>query len=157
MNAGHDIAMALRTAYWTMHRRADASLQPLGVTANQFVLLALLAEEDGITQRNLVHRASSDANTVRAMLVTLEEKGLVVRKPHPRDGRAWSVSLSARGRRTYRRLWAASETFRERLRGIFSPRETGTLLDLLARLTDAMSPRDRDLDPSSAPAAAKGE
>ena len=137
--------MALRSAYWTMHRRADASLQPLGVTANQFVLLALLSEHGGITQRELVHRASSDANTVRAMLLALEEKGLVARKPHPTDGRAWSVTLSAKGRRTFKTLWEASEPFRERIQAVFRPGETEKLLDLLARLNDAMGARDEDL------------
>lgn len=139
MNAEHRLAMALREAYWTMHRQADACLQPLGVTANQFVLLSLLHDEDGITQRDLVERASSDPSTIRAMVVTLERKGLVDRKPHPRDGRAWCVRLSAKGRRTYENLWKNSESFRDRLRDIFEPGEGETLLRLLVRLSAAMS------------------
>ncbi len=131
---GHEIAMALRVAYWAMHRRADAHLQPLGVTANQFVLLSLLFEEDGITQRELVERASSDPNTVRAMLVALEKKGLVARRPHPTDGRAWCVSLTAKGRRTFRKQWTGSEPFRERLVAGLTPQEAETLLELLERI-----------------------
>ena len=80
--------MALRAAYWAMHRQTQARLARCGVTADQFVLLALLAEQDGITQQELVRRASSDANTVRAMLVLMESRGLVTRKGHPTDGRA---------------------------------------------------------------------
>ena len=69
---GHEIAMALRSAYWAMHRRADALLARHRVTADQFVLLSLLSEEDegareigstsenGVTQQELVRRASSD-------------------------------------------------------------------------------------------------
>ena len=54
MIGGHDIAMALRAAYWAMHREADALLQPHGVTANQFVLMSILAEDKGLTQQEMV-------------------------------------------------------------------------------------------------------
>lgn len=143
MSTGHEVAMALRSAYWALHRRTDACLQPLGVTANQFVLLALLAEEDRVTQRRLVERASSDQNTVRPMLVALETKGLVVRGRHPTDGRAWSVALTAKGRRTYKKLWEKSDACRERLMSALHPGEPESLLALLGRVSRAMEPGRR--------------
>jgi DNA-binding MarR family transcriptional regulator len=139
MSPGHQLAMALRVAYWSMHRQADAHLTPFGVTANQFVLLALLAEGDGIKQSELVERASSDPNTVRAMLDTLERKGLVKRERHPTDGRAWSLALTARGRRTCTQLWSRSEPFRERLTAELRPDEVDTFLELLSRVTAGMT------------------
>jgi DNA-binding MarR family transcriptional regulator len=145
MKVAHEVAMALRTAYWAMHRQADACLQAFGVTANQFVLLSLLAEEDGITQRELVERASSDANTVGAMLVALEEKGLVMRGRHPDDGRARRVTLTRTGREAYKRLWAKSEPFRDRLLDALRPGEPEALLDTLGRLTAALDRREREL------------
>ena len=145
MSTGHKIAMALRDAYWAMHRQSDSCLQPLGVTANQFVLLALLAEEDGVMQRDLVERASSDANTVRAMLVQLEDKGLVARRRHESDGRARCVTLSAKGRRTYQRLWAESEFVRERLSAAFRPGETKYLIEMLTRVSEVMASGNHDL------------
>ena len=72
MTTGHQIAMSLRAAYLAMHRRTDAALAGDGVTADQFVLLAVLAAEDRVTQQALVRRTSSDPNTVRAMLVLME-------------------------------------------------------------------------------------
>ena len=77
MTSGHEIAMGLRAAYWSMHRQTNAHLAPQGATAEQFVVLALLAKEDGITQQELGRRATSDPNTIRAMLVLLEKRGLV--------------------------------------------------------------------------------
>lgn len=151
MDNGHSVAMALREAYWTMHRQADASLLPADVTANQFVLLSLLNEADAITQRELVERASSDANTVRAMLLVLERKGLITRNPHPTDRRAWSVCLSPQGRRVYKRMWKESNRFRQRLIAEFKPQEIDTLLKLLGRLTRNMSASDELVDPQSHP------
>lgn len=133
---GHQIAMGLRRAYWAMHRLADAELKRLGVTADQFVLLSILAEGDGITQQELCRKASSDPNTIRAMLLLLEARGLIARKPHPRDGRARKVVLTAMGRRTQERLWAESMSFRERLSDLFDRDECETLIELLARIAE---------------------
>jgi DNA-binding MarR family transcriptional regulator len=138
MATGHEIAMGLRTAYWAMHRQTDACFARYGVTANQFVLLALLAEEDGITQQELVRRASSDPNTVRAMLVLLEDRGLVGREQHPEDGRARNVTLTREGRLTYERLWAESEPLRERLMAVFQPEQADALAGFLERISEAM-------------------
>ena len=144
MDIAHELAMSLRAAYWALHRQADAFLQPLGVTANQFVLLSLLVEQDGVTQRELVDRASSDANTVGAMLVALEEKGLVMRERHPEDGRARRVVLSRAGRQAYRKLWGKSEELRDRIVGALGPGDPEVLLDLLGRIVRELDPRERE-------------
>ena len=111
---GHDAARALRAAYLTLHRQTNACLAADGVTADQFVLLSALADADGVTQQDLVRRTGSDPNTVRAMLLLLEGRGLVARQPHPADGRARCVTLTPDGRQLFRRLWAKSSWVRRR-------------------------------------------
>jgi DNA-binding MarR family transcriptional regulator len=155
MTSGHDIAMGLRAAYWAMHRQTEACLTGRGVTADQFVLLALLAERDGITQQELVRRASSDANTVRAMLVLLEDRGLVGRGRHPTDRRAHSVTLTRKGRRTHERLWADSEPVRQRLLAAFRPKEADTLVEFLNCISEALTQAAADHDPRYQPSAPK--
>ena len=113
--SGHELAMALRRTYLAMHRRTDALLVRVGVTADQFVVLTALSEGDALTQRELVSRTSSDPNTLRAMLVLLEGQGLVERTPHPTDGRARSVSLTRNGRSTFKKAWRRSESLRTQL------------------------------------------
>jgi DNA-binding MarR family transcriptional regulator len=136
---GHDIAMGLRSAYLAMHRRGDAFFARHGVTADQFVLLALLDDRDGITQQELVRRASSDPNTVRAMLLLLEGRGLVARRRHPTDGRARCVTLTSKGRRAFDRLWASNQPFQDRLVALFRPDEAKALIEFLARISGAMT------------------
>src|SRR5580704_13948880 len=109
MNHGRELPRLLRAAYFGMHRVSDALFSKYGVTADQFVLLACLAEQDAITQQELAHRASSDPSTIRAMLVLLEGRGLVTRARHPADSRARMVTLAAKGRRLFQRLWKTSE------------------------------------------------
>lgn len=134
MNDGHELAMRLRRAYLALHRAANALFAPHGVTADQFVILSLLAERDRVTQADLVSRSSSDPNTVRAMLVRLERAGLVRRDPHASDGRAKCVLLTAEGRRVHRRLIAAAAEFHAELAAIVSEAEGPLLSAALDRL-----------------------
>ena len=140
MPTGHDIAMGLRAAYGSMHRQTNAALARHGATAEQFVLLALLAEQDGITQRELCRRATSDPNTVRAILVLLADRRLVARRPHPTDGRARCVTLTRKGRQTYAKLSAELKPLQERLRAALPPANARSLVASLGRLAEAMSP-----------------
>jgi DNA-binding MarR family transcriptional regulator len=135
---GHELALALRFAYLTLHRRTGAALSADGVTADQFVVLGALCESAALTQRELVERTASDHNTLRAMLVLLERRGLIERRPHPTDGRARRVSLTNRGRRVYRKLWSHSESLRSEMLEPFSDQDVNTLVALLRRLAAAM-------------------
>jgi DNA-binding MarR family transcriptional regulator len=80
-----------------------------GVTADQFVLLTVVAREPGIKQITIVERTGSDPNTVAAILRLLEERRLVRREAHTRDRRARCVFLTAEGQRVQRRAAKAAE------------------------------------------------
>jgi DNA-binding MarR family transcriptional regulator len=136
---GHELAMTLRAAYLAMHRATDAALTESGVTADQFVVLAALADGDALTQRELVSRTSSDPNTLRAMLVLLERRRLIERPAHPTDGRARSVALTRRGRTVFQGVWRKSEPLRQRLTSQLSARDAELLIRLLRQVTAAMA------------------
>jgi DNA-binding MarR family transcriptional regulator len=139
MSAGRELPRLLRAAYFAMHRVSDAHFSRSGVTADQFVLLACLAEQDGITQKELARRASSDPSTIRAMLVLLEGRGLVARARHPDDTRARLVTLTAKGRRLAERLWKTSEPIRVQMLAGFSEVEARRLVDCLRHLIDNLA------------------
>jgi DNA-binding MarR family transcriptional regulator len=140
MKTGHQVARALRAAYLALHRQTNDCFAKDGVTADQFVLLASLAEADAVTQQELVRRASSDPNTVRAMLLLLEGRGLVARDRHPSDGRARCVTLTAKGRQVFKKLWTKSEPLRARLMSAFRPDEATALVEWLRRVAETMAP-----------------
>jgi MarR family transcriptional regulator, lower aerobic nicotinate degradation pathway regulator len=54
MTTGHRVAVALRAAYLALHRQADAHFTSRGVTADQFVLLAALAEGGDAGGRHVI-------------------------------------------------------------------------------------------------------
>jgi DNA-binding MarR family transcriptional regulator len=138
--SGHELAMALRRAYLALHRRTDAVLARTGITADQFVVLAALSEGGAGTQRDLVIRTATDPNSLRAMLVLLEHRGLVRRRPHPTDGRARSVSLTPSGRRIFDKAWRSSEKLRQQLIQPVAARDVAALVAHLNELAAALEP-----------------
>ena len=138
MTQARELPRLLRAAYFAMHRVSESHFSKQGLTADQFVLLACLAEQNGVMQQDLVRRAASDPSTIRAMLVLLEGRGLVVRERHPADGRARRVSLSTKGQRLYERLWTTSGPIRTQLLAGFSTDEADSLLKFLRRLIENM-------------------
>jgi DNA-binding MarR family transcriptional regulator len=134
----HDIPMALRAAYLSMHRQTNAHLARSGVTADQFVCLLLLAEQDGITQQELVRRATSDPNTIRAMLVLMEKRGLIDRKPHPSDGRARYVTITPKGRQICEQLFQAVQPIHDHLSTLFNADQEKKLVLSLKKIFEVM-------------------
>ncbi len=131
----------LRRAYQSLHRRANAELRrQFDVTADQFVVLSLLAERDGVSQQEICSRCYSDPSTVGALVRLLEERGWVRRETDPCDGRARQVHLTAAGRKLQQQMWvAAGASFHKALWAV--PRnaeEERMLFDALDRVVEAM-------------------
>jgi DNA-binding MarR family transcriptional regulator len=77
-----------------------AALEPYGLTHVQFVLLASLTwldSEEPVTQRALADHAATDPMMTSQVLRTLEQRGLVERRPHPEDRRARAVAVTPEG------------------------------------------------------------
>ena len=135
------LGIRLRRAYQSLHRRANSELRSqFGVTADQFVVLSLLAERDGISQQDLCSRCYSDPSTMGALVRLLEGKRWVRRTVDPGDGRARLVHLTPAGRDLQARLWdAAGVSFHRDLWGIpRSAQEEREIFDLLDRIVAAM-------------------
>lgn len=135
----HTLPLSLRRAYLTLHRETDAALAPIGLTADQFVLMAALIDSDSATQQELVRRTSSDANTLRAMLLLLEKKGWISRGLHPTDRRARTVALTEEGRQVYAIAWKRSDPIRIALSAELGLEETAVLVNLLGQVAAVLS------------------
>jgi DNA-binding MarR family transcriptional regulator len=86
------------TNYWQAAQRA--ALKPFGLTHVQFVLLASLTwldAEQPVTQRDLATHAATDPMMTSQVLRALEQRGLIERRPHPRDKRARALAATPTG------------------------------------------------------------
>ena len=129
--------MRLRAAYFALHRHSNRHFLQFETTADQYVLLSYLAEEDGINQKELSSRCSSDARTIGTMIELLERNGLVERQPHPSDRRAWQVFLTDTGRARHAQLRKNSEGIRDVLNGVLEPEELAIIQKALDRIAEA--------------------
>jgi DNA-binding MarR family transcriptional regulator len=87
-------------------RALREALQPLGITHAQYVVLATLSwmgGEVGTKQHQIAGRCGMDPMTTSQVARSLEKRELVRREPHPDDGRAFSLALTQKGRRTLSR------------------------------------------------------
>ena len=132
-------AQRLRIAYLTMHRIVDACFQKRGVTADQFVLLRTLSEEEGINQKELSQRLSSDQNTVTAMIRLLEARKTIQREIPDNDRRARKVYLTARGRKLLNALLVDSAIISRTMDSFLPPVEMRKFLDALDRIPQVMA------------------
>ncbi|MEQ8785845.1 MAG: MarR family transcriptional regulator [Pirellulaceae bacterium] len=133
------LPMRLRAAYFALHRHSNRHFLQFDTTADQYVLLSYLAEEDGVTQQELARRCSSDPRTIGTMIDLLETKGWVERRPHPADRRAWLVCLTRTGRTRQAELRQNSEAIRDTLRSVLEPEEMEVVLAALDKLAGAFA------------------
>lgn len=68
-----------------------------GVRPVEFSVLSVIAHNPGITSRQMCASLGLLPPNLVTMLNQLEQRDLVVRQPHPHDGRAIALSLSAHG------------------------------------------------------------
>ncbi|TCL65154.1 MarR family transcriptional regulator [Rhizobium sp. BK251] len=82
----HDVARLLR-------KRFEQRARCHGLTRAQWQALACLAENDGIQQSWLAEMLEIEPITLVRIIDRLAERGLVERRQHPTDRRAWLIHI----------------------------------------------------------------
>ncbi|MGV9800156.1 MarR family winged helix-turn-helix transcriptional regulator [Mycobacterium sp. NPDC003449] len=126
-------------------------LAPHGVGPRTYAVLMALTADDGQSQRQLSERLGIHRNAMVTVVDKLEEQGLVVRKPHPADRRAFAVTLTAGGRELLPVLDAQARDEEEQVAAVLTPDERASLLALLQRVSAGL-----DLSPGVHPKLAEG-
>ncbi len=130
----HELSMALRRAYMRLHRDTCAQCAAMDITADQYVMMNVVASAGIARQSELVVLIDSDANTVSAMLRRLQARGLIEREANEKDSRAKSVRLTPEGRALLAALEQRTMKNRLEMENTFSKIELHQLIDLLRRL-----------------------
>jgi len=104
-------------------------------TLPRFDLMAQLERAPaGLTMSELSRRLMVTGGNVTGITDMLEAEGLVARVAHPTDRRAYTVKLTAAGRRLFARMAAAHERWIVGLLAGLDPGEQEQVYRLLARL-----------------------
>src|ERR1700693_3535132 len=83
----YDVARQMRT-------RADQRARTRGMTRAQWVILARLERQPGLTQNEMAAIVEVEPITIARLVDRLEARGLVERKADPRDRRVWRLHLT---------------------------------------------------------------
>ncbi|HEX5460858.1 MAG TPA: MarR family transcriptional regulator [Steroidobacteraceae bacterium] len=96
------------------HMRAAAAQHELSLTES--AVLARLGSDGPATTAELARAEGMRPQSMSAAVATLEERGLVERKPHPSDGRQLNIALTDKGAevrsstKDLKRAWLAQAT-----------------------------------------------
>lgn len=135
----------LNRAQRALTRTADAGLRrDLGVTAVQLGALFALAEHDGMVLRDLGRTLALANSAISGLADRLEREGLAERRPDPRDGRAFRLHLTTRGRALTQAAKPFLGRFNDRIEDGFTPAELDTVARFLSTLTDRFKDDDDD-------------
>ena len=93
------ICFALRKSARAVTQAYDAALEPAGLRATQFSLLATLRAGGPLAISKLAEAMVMDRTTLTRNLAPVEKQGLIKIAPGRRDRRTKEVSLTARGRK----------------------------------------------------------
>jgi len=98
--------LGLMQALWALeqglNRRSKAMHQALGVTGPQRLVLLVTEQAGPITPGRLALVLRLHPASVTRVARSLEQRGLLRRRPHPTDGRKILLELVGRGRRVIR-------------------------------------------------------
>jgi len=104
------------------------------LTPQQFGLLGFLWSEDGITQALLSAKSQIDRTTMGGLIDRLEKEGLVARRTHPDDRRAYRICLTEKGKALEPELTPLATRAQEIFIGRLDQQEVETLKSLLEKL-----------------------
>ena len=112
-----------------LERMAPFELKPV-----DFSVLSLVAHNPGITSRQLCTTLGILPPNLVGMVNALEKRELIVRKPHPRDGRAMGLQLTPSGQKLMRDAERTAAALEADVASRLTPAEQRTLITLLKKV-----------------------
>jgi DNA-binding MarR family transcriptional regulator len=108
-----------------------------GLKVPEWRLIAILAEASEMTPQMLGSATGIDKISVSRAATALIERGLIVARANPEDGRSHLLSLTEDGRALYAEIAPAALAMEAELLSRFSPEERALLDGLLRRIETA--------------------
>ena len=127
-----------RSAMHLLHRAGQcatdafmAEAHSSGLTPRQFAVVTTIAEEEGLTQTELVERTGIDRSTLAEIVGRLLGRGLIHRRRAKEDARAYAIKLTSQGWKSLRDAEPAATATDTRLLAALPPSKRQDFVDLL--------------------------
>lgn len=112
-----------------------------GLTPRQYAVLLTVAQNEGLSQTELVARTGIDRSTLADVIRRMLKKGLLRRKRTETDARAYAVRLTPLGREALRAAEPAAMRADQRLLEALSPPQRAEFLHCLNVIVQAIGAR----------------
>ncbi|MDR1183196.1 MAG: MarR family transcriptional regulator [Coriobacteriales bacterium] len=118
--------------------KPDDGSVPLGINLKQGIILKILLDDDGITQKELTQRLQITSSSCGELIVKLEQGGYLNKRASPDDKRTFNVYLTKRGRALGEQYREQSRVMLEDWGASLSLSEKKQLFSLLTKLSDGL-------------------
>src|SRR5690606_9908580 len=115
-------------------RDANAACSEVSISAKQFTVLSLIANNHGIAQVDIANALMTDRATMMAIVDRLEARGLITRERSLVDRRRQHLILTAKGMEALAHARRAVKRSEQKLTRNLSPEEIVQLISVLTRL-----------------------
>ena len=106
------------------------------ITPEHWAVLNCLWDDEGMSQTQIAERIVKDKTNLTRMLDVMERKGLVTRRPHEGDRRAYRIFLTDRARAIKPELIALAEAVSAQAVAGLSRDDQQTVLRLMGAISD---------------------
>jgi len=139
----HDVARLLRT-------RFDQKARAYGMTRAQWIILARLERQPGISQNEMAAICEVEPITVGRLVDRLERHGLVERRSDPSDRRIRRLHLLPAAAPILEAIAAERDAMSQRLTSGLDAESLNRFVDTLLKLKDNLSAEPADDDKRAA-------
>jgi DNA-binding MarR family transcriptional regulator len=105
-----------------------------GLRPVDFSVLSLIAHNPGITSRQLCTTLNIQPPNLVGMINQLQRRELITRRPHPHDGRAMGLHLTAAGKKMVKQAEVTASELEEATTARLSVAERKMLMQLLRKI-----------------------
>lgn len=142
----------LRRAQQYAHDLYSKEVGSNGPTPRQFEVLHVVAQNEGLSQTDLVRHTGIDRSTLADMIARMMKKGLLSRKRTKEDARANAVSITAAGKRMLKGAESKVNKSDSAVISVLPKTQQAAFMKALTAYADALDKMD---DAAAAPAKKK--
>ena len=139
----HDVARLLRMD-------ADRRARAHGMTRAQWALLIWLERQPGLSQKELAELLEVEPISVARLIDRLEARGMVERRPDPRDRRIWRLHLCPLAWPMLREIDRQRTEITRMVTGSIDPLTQTTMTEALLGMKAVLTARRAEPEPADA-------
>ena len=122
-----------------LRKLIDRRLLPLGLSRAQWAVLAILSNQDGLSQSQISSELEIEQSTAGRLVDQVEKSGWIERRPIAGDRRVWGIHLTEQARQLLTKVEAVIRRSRTEMLHDLSPDQQKLLIEILQLVKSNLS------------------